>query len=108
MPRPQSRSRDADKASAISPKGRGPFVNPDRDSMKGSGSLAPCFLRNEANMYPVFMHYEIKRGTKRHRDSGSSQSSTKVGKGSELYGGDVIGKPPELSVGEERGANIWS
>jgi hypothetical protein len=34
----------------------GAFVNPDRDSMKGSGSLAPCFLRNEANMYPVFTH----------------------------------------------------
>jgi hypothetical protein len=29
------------------------------------------------------------------------RDNAKVGKGSELYGGDVIGKPPELSVGED-------
>ena len=29
------------------------------------------------------------------------RDTAKVGKGSELYGGDVIGKTPELSVGED-------
>jgi hypothetical protein len=76
------------------------------EGLRQSGSL----LFAKRSQYVPCLHAltKLSAGRKRHRDSGSSQSSTKVGNGSELYGGDVIGKPPELSVGEERGANIWS
>jgi hypothetical protein len=37
-------------------KGWKRFVNPDRSSVKGSGSLAPCFLVKRSQYVPVFMH----------------------------------------------------